>query len=203
MMNPMAGFHSCSARLERDELHYIIPMHLLPGTALNLTPSQDEVFSASLLGLFLHPRSIRSESCYRISCRPILCESRVYYHRRSRSSGAFSHCYLLNASNLRRPLFIQNSLSASAEVAIVIGLMSCPSTSSPCPSPDDRLGTILYNGPYHPQYQSNSPHWKPPHQNFTIAIPTNVPAGNAQLNVAHIGLIGVRLPFYIATSRNS
>ncbi|KAG5637398.1 hypothetical protein H0H81_004706 [Sphagnurus paluster] len=78
----------------------------------------------------------------------------------------------------------------SAEVAIVIGFESCAS-SYPCRPAADGMGTVLYNGPYKPQYQNGAPTYKPPHQNFTVVIPSTAAKGKAQLNFAHFVLIGV------------
>jgi len=87
-----------------------------------------------------------------------------------------------------------DTLSGSTEVAVVIGVNSCGSTS--CPPPADILGTLLYNGPYNPQFAPDSPPFKPPHQNFTVTIPSNFPKGRALLAVYHIALIGAgRAPF--------
>ncbi|TFK34054.1 hypothetical protein BDQ12DRAFT_690313 [Crucibulum laeve] len=86
-----------------------------------------------------------------------------------------------------------NSLSASQEVAIVIGLQSCP--SSACAAPSDIMGSILYNGPFAPKLQANAT-FKPPHQNFTVTIPSTIAKGKAQLGVVHVSLIGAgQAPF--------
>lgn len=84
----------------------------------------------------------------------------------------------------------QDTLSGSTEVAIVIAFASC--ASSPCSSPSANMGSILYNGHYDPVFQSGAPGSKPPHQNFSIAIPSTAGVGSGQLNVAHVSLIGVR-----------
>ncbi|KAG5635276.1 hypothetical protein H0H81_011839 [Sphagnurus paluster] len=81
-----------------------------------------------------------------------------------------------------------NSLEGSIEVAIVIGFESCP--TYPCYPAAGGMGTVLYNGPYNPQYQASAPHL-PPHQNFTVTIPSTAAKGTAHLNVAHVALTGV------------
>ncbi|KAF5317566.1 hypothetical protein D9619_013213 [Psilocybe cf. subviscida] len=81
-----------------------------------------------------------------------------------------------------------NSLSGSTEVAIVIALNSCHNTTCVSP-PDAILGNILYNGPYKPQFHSDAV-GKPPHQNFTVTVPSTIEKGNAQLVVYHVALIG-------------
>ncbi|KAJ7449162.1 hypothetical protein FB451DRAFT_1187266 [Mycena latifolia] len=90
-----------------------------------------------------------------------------------------------------------DTLTGSIEVAIVIGFVKCG--SGPCPSPMDRIGTILYNGGYHPKFH-NSPGPRLPYQNFTVTIPAVSP-GTAQINVIHFSLVGAG-PFPLSQSRN-
>ncbi|KAG1759275.1 hypothetical protein EDD22DRAFT_906736 [Suillus occidentalis] len=88
-------------------------------------------------------------------------------------------CSLINA-------FLQNSLTGSEEVAVVIGIQSCPGT--PCIAPADYMGQILYNGPFSPQYHET---YNPPYENFTVQIPSSIASGTALLGVAHVTLVGV------------
>ncbi|KAF5379412.1 hypothetical protein D9615_006538 [Tricholomella constricta] len=90
-----------------------------------------------------------------------------------------------------------NTLSGSTEVAIVIGLQSCPTI--PCHSVEDGMGFILYNGGYNPQYHQNAPGFKPPHQNFTVSIPSTAQKGKAQLGVTHVSLIGAGASPFLET----
>ncbi|KAJ5514393.1 hypothetical protein N7463_003945 [Penicillium fimorum] len=78
-----------------------------------------------------------------------------------------------------------NSLSPSKEMGVAIGLSSCK--SSPCRDADEVLGTILYNGPFNPQYHEPS---LPPYENFTVTVPDSAILGKSQVNVAHAALIG-------------
>ncbi|KAF8157503.1 hypothetical protein BJ912DRAFT_866971, partial [Pholiota molesta] len=80
-----------------------------------------------------------------------------------------------------------DTLSGSTEVAVVLAIVSCHNTT--CLPPDDILGSILYNGPYNPQFSSTA-HSKPPHQNFTVTIPASIGKGRAQLAAFHVSLIG-------------
>ena len=80
----------------------------------------------------------------------------------------------------------QNSLTGSEEVAVVIGLQSCP--DRPCTPPSGFMGTILYNGPFSPVYHET---YLPPYQNFTVQVPSSFGAGTALIGVAHVTLIGV------------
>jgi hypothetical protein len=50
------------------------------------------------------------------------------------------------------------------------------------------MGTILYNGPFKPEYHESS---QPPYQNFSVNIPEAIGKGTAQLNIAHVSLVGV------------
>ncbi|KAF8688703.1 hypothetical protein AX14_013763 [Amanita brunnescens Koide BX004] len=82
---------------------------------------------------------------------------------------------------LERP----NSLTNSFEVSVVISIVSC--AQSPCLPPSDVLGYVMYQGPYKPMY--HQPEY-PPHENFTVTIPSGFQKGPAQLNVAHFALVG-------------
>ncbi|KAF8956514.1 hypothetical protein BDZ97DRAFT_1592478, partial [Flammula alnicola] len=91
-------------------------------------------------------------------------------------------------SNVTVEIDRPDTLSGSTEVAVVIAVNSCHNTT--CIPPNDILGSILYNGPYNPQFQPSAPASKPPHQNFTVTIPPAVAKGRAQLAVFHVSLIG-------------
>ncbi|KAN0076699.1 hypothetical protein V8E55_010554 [Tylopilus felleus] len=78
-----------------------------------------------------------------------------------------------------------NFLSSSEEVAVVIGLQSC--SNGPCIPPSSYMGTILYNGPFDPQYHEV---YLPPYQNFTVQVPSSFTTGTALIGVAHVALIG-------------
>ncbi|KAF7368829.1 hypothetical protein MVEN_00208100 [Mycena venus] len=55
-------------------------------------------------------------------------------------------------------------------------------------------GTILYDGPFDPEFHTGVS--KPPHQNFTVQIPSSSQTGKAQLGVAHFSLVGAsQFPF--------
>ncbi|KAJ5904937.1 uncharacterized protein N7473_001853 [Penicillium subrubescens] len=78
-----------------------------------------------------------------------------------------------------------NSLTGSTEIAVIIGVSSCAST--PCQPAGEVMGTILYQGPFDPQYHESD---QPPYQNFTVTLPNLIAAGDAQINVAHAALVG-------------
>ncbi|KAE8368000.1 hypothetical protein BDV27DRAFT_123086 [Aspergillus caelatus] len=77
-----------------------------------------------------------------------------------------------------------NSLTGSEEMGVAIGVASC--ASNPCMAPKDTLGTLLYNGPFKPEYHDNLG----PYQNFTVTIPDSIAKGDAQINVAHVAIVG-------------
>ncbi len=95
----------------------------------------------------------------------------------------------------------QNSLTGSEEVAIVIGLFPCSGADgqpASCAETNTTgvLGTILYNGPYEPQYADGAPSL-PPHQNFSIQVPATFKSGQVSLGVAHFALVGVRAACFV------
>ncbi|KAG1792133.1 uncharacterized protein HD556DRAFT_1444646 [Suillus plorans] len=77
------------------------------------------------------------------------------------------------------------TLTGSVEVAVVIGIQSCPGT--PCINPADYMGQILYNGPFDPQVHGL---YLPPYENFTVQIPSSIASGTALLEVVHVTLVG-------------
>ncbi|KAF4617366.1 hypothetical protein D9613_006157 [Agrocybe pediades] len=82
-----------------------------------------------------------------------------------------------------------DSLTGSTDVSLIISIDSCQ--NAPCPTPVGQgMGTVLYNGPFNPQFDS-TPTGKPPHQNFTLFIPATFPKGPAELIVFHKALVGV------------
>ncbi|KAF8262821.1 hypothetical protein EI94DRAFT_1742469 [Lactarius quietus] len=95
----------------------------------------------------------------------------------------------------------QDSLEGSQEVAIVISLLQCPQ-NEPCPSPFGELGSILYIGPYNPQFPPITTPDHEPQQNFSVQVPTFFQAGYiAQLAVTHLTLTGAG-PFPLFEIRN-
>ncbi|GIJ81613.1 hypothetical protein Asppvi_000112 [Aspergillus pseudoviridinutans] len=78
-----------------------------------------------------------------------------------------------------------NSLTGSQEIAVAIGLSSC--ADSKCWTAAEVMGTILYTGPFKPEYHESS---QPPYQNFSVNIPEAIGKGKAQLNIAHVSLVG-------------
>ncbi|KAF9058772.1 hypothetical protein BDP27DRAFT_1240304 [Rhodocollybia butyracea] len=80
-----------------------------------------------------------------------------------------------------------DTLTGSQEIALIIGLASCTN----CPGPSKSLELLcvifLYNGGFDPEPGTGS---LPPHQNFTLTVPSTFPQGPAQLGVAHFALVG-------------
>ncbi|KAH0826866.1 hypothetical protein J3R83DRAFT_4404 [Lanmaoa asiatica] len=87
-----------------------------------------------------------------------------------------------------------NTLTGSEEVAVAIGLQSCP--NRPCTPPSSFMGSILYNGPFDPVYHEP---YLPPYQNFTVQVPSSVATGTALIGVAHVTLIGAGLYPFLET----
>ncbi|KAH9920444.1 uncharacterized protein B0H18DRAFT_881086 [Fomitopsis serialis] len=87
-----------------------------------------------------------------------------------------------------------NSLTGSEEVAIVISMVPCETSTCNSPNQDlsSELGYVLYNGPYSPQYDSiTPPDHKPPYQNFSVQVPSWYTSGeHIALAVTHVSLVG-------------
>ena len=96
---------------------------------------------------------------------------------------------------LRGPphLLLQNSLTGSEEVVVVIGLWPC---QGPCADQNvtEILGNVVYKGAFDPQYDTNEPAGVPPHQNFTVTVPESFTTGQVSLGVVHVALVGVSAP---------
>ena len=89
---------------------------------------------------------------------------------------------------------LQDTLTGSEEVALVLSMAACPqgSCTSPQYNPSEILGQILYNGPYNPQPHPEAGLSKPPHQNFSIPVPTSLaPGDTVSLIATHFNLVGV------------
>ncbi|KAF8624057.1 hypothetical protein AX15_006072 [Amanita polypyramis BW_CC] len=94
-----------------------------------------------------------------------------------------------------------NSIQGSWTVGVAIGIASCADPQSPCLPASQGLSTVLYNGPYYPKLHQPPP-IKPRYQNFTVSIPSWMPKGPAQLNVAYAGLFGAAaFPYFQAINQ--
>ncbi|KAL4903103.1 hypothetical protein BDW74DRAFT_179974 [Aspergillus multicolor] len=78
-----------------------------------------------------------------------------------------------------------NSLTGSTELAVAIGLQSCPNTE--CIESDETLGSVLYHGEFKPAYHE---YYLPPYENFTVSIPESTAKGKAVVGIAHVALVG-------------
>jgi hypothetical protein len=137
---------------------------------------------------------------HRLSRRRSLCSHRAEYYCSSQPSRTFLP--YLSVAGDHPHVAPQNSLSGSQEVGVVISLLSCPSAAyCAATNASDRLGSTLYLGPYAPAYHSSAPLGAPPHQNFSVQVPTSMTAGLARLAVTHVSLIGVsdasKHPFHV------
>ncbi|KAL5514762.1 hypothetical protein ACEPAG_2078 [Sanghuangporus baumii] len=83
-----------------------------------------------------------------------------------------------------------NSQTSIEEIGIGIAIRHCD--SDPCVD-NGSLGSVLYHGPYSPQFDPSTENM--PNQNFTVTIP-NVGSGTALLSVAHASFIGASGSFF-------
>lgn len=89
-------------------------------------------------------------------------------------------------------LHYQNDLTGSEEISIVIGIQSCP--TGDCLPISEGMGTVLYEGPFNPQYGLGA---DDPYEDFSVQVPASFATGQAQLGLAHFTLIGVRYSLVI------
>ncbi|KIK05300.1 hypothetical protein K443DRAFT_360114 [Laccaria amethystina LaAM-08-1] len=79
-----------------------------------------------------------------------------------------------------------NSIIGCIEVGIALAIISC--VNGQCPSPSERLGSVLYAGPFNPQAHGGGRFY----QNFTVTVPSFLPNGQALFTLTHLCLLGVR-----------
>ncbi|KAH7910753.1 hypothetical protein BJ138DRAFT_1101590 [Hygrophoropsis aurantiaca] len=100
---------------------------------------------------------------------------------------------LVAGSNYTFQVGMPDQPTTDDEIAIAIGLISCP--NGQCPYPDyEALGQVLYQGPFDPQF---GPAYYNLYQNFTVQIPASFPTGQALLGAVHFVLIGAEYSPYI------
>ncbi|KAI9569276.1 hypothetical protein HD554DRAFT_2171423 [Boletus coccyginus] len=76
-----------------------------------------------------------------------------------------------------------NSIIGCTEVGIALAIASCD--EEVCPEPTDRLGNVLYAGPFTP-----TGHTDGYYQNFSVQVPDYVPVGPAIFTLTHLCLLG-------------
>ncbi|EJF56660.1 hypothetical protein DICSQDRAFT_174704 [Dichomitus squalens LYAD-421 SS1] len=81
-----------------------------------------------------------------------------------------------------------NSQTPSRDVAVLIGLRSCPNGDCDSVADSSALGTILYGGAYSPIPRTGGGAM---YENYTVLIPDSVGTGSALLSVAHFYAGGV------------
>ncbi|KAK1223065.1 hypothetical protein PQX77_014064 [Marasmius sp. AFHP31] len=84
-----------------------------------------------------------------------------------------------------------NFQSSAEEVGIVLGFASCSDDAHTKCAQSTVGASILYNGPYDPQF--GGAWFLPPHQNFTVKIPEDAEKGYAQISLTQFSLIGEKL----------
>ncbi|KAF5352836.1 hypothetical protein D9756_006103 [Leucocoprinus leucothites] len=102
---------------------------------------------------------------------------------RSPASGVTVHKGQSVVLQLVRP----NSIQGSREVGLALSFQTC--ANGACSDPVNRLGTVLYTGPYDPQLHEIPGN---PYENFTLTIPDSefFQPGKAQLISTRLHLIG-------------
>ena len=90
----------------------------------------------------------------------------------------------------------QDALTSILQVAIILGITTCPGNSCPIinPSSPGGVGDVLFSGPWDPQ--ANGPPQLGFHQNFTVEVP-QLPSGEALLTLTHLELVGVSKPLLV------
>ncbi|KAG1841832.1 hypothetical protein F4604DRAFT_1939182 [Suillus subluteus] len=78
-----------------------------------------------------------------------------------------------------------DTITGSEEISIVIAIQSCP-TGNCLPVSED-MGTVLYAGPFNPQFGSGA---EDPYEDFSVQVPASFTTGQAQLGLAHFTLVG-------------
>ncbi|KAL0057197.1 hypothetical protein AAF712_016171, partial [Marasmius tenuissimus] len=81
-----------------------------------------------------------------------------------------------------------NFQSSAEEVGIVLGFASCPDDAHTKCSQSTVGTSILYKGPYNPEF--GGAWFLPPHENFTVKIPEDAAKGFAQISLTQFSLIG-------------
>lgn len=82
---------------------------------------------------------------------------------------------------------MQDSLTNSEDIGIGITLAHC--TQNPCETHVDNLGTVLFVGPFNPEFGGG----EVPTQNYSVQIPSSFQPGPAVLSLEHAALVGVSL----------
>ncbi|KAG1839188.1 hypothetical protein C8R48DRAFT_91704 [Suillus tomentosus] len=94
-------------------------------------------------------------------------------------------------TNFTVQIGLLNDLTGSEEISIVIGIQSC--STGDCLPVSEGMGTVLYEGPFNPQYGLGA---DDPYEDFSVQVPASFATGQAQLGLAHFTLIGaIYLPF--------
>lgn len=89
-----------------------------------------------------------------------------------------------------------DSIIGCTEVGIALAIISC--VNGQCPSPSERLGSVLYAGPFDPQAHGGGGFY----QNFTVTVPSSLSSGQALFTLTHLCLLGAG-PFPLLEYRNA
>ena len=77
-------------------------------------------------------------------------------------------------------------MASCVQVGIALAMASC--TKGVCPDPSERLGSVLYAGPWTPTAHNPGGFY----QNFTLQVPEYTSTGPAIFTLTHLCLLGVR-----------
>lgn len=93
-------------------------------------------------------------------------------------------------TNITVQVIRPDSLQSSTNVGMVISMLQC-TPNTPCPSPSEILGNLLYVGPFDPEFPPFFTGDNQPQQNFSVQVPSDFECGRTvQLAVTLLTLIG-------------
>ncbi|KAG1848888.1 hypothetical protein F4604DRAFT_1589862 [Suillus subluteus] len=96
-------------------------------------------------------------------------------------------------------VILPGSLASCIQVGIALAIDNC--VDGLCPVPAEKLGSVLYAGPWTP----DTPLDHPPggnYQNFTVTIPSYLAKGPAIFTLTHLCLLGAA-PYPLLEYRNA
>ncbi|KAH7929599.1 hypothetical protein BV22DRAFT_1029214 [Leucogyrophana mollusca] len=88
-------------------------------------------------------------------------------------------------TNITVQVATNDYVSSVDEVALVIGIQSCPGGN--CFPTSEGVGQVLFQGPFDPQTGPEADNF---YEDYSVQIPASIAAGEAQLGVALFNLIG-------------
>ncbi|KAG6331301.1 hypothetical protein ID866_7787 [Astraeus odoratus] len=86
--------------------------------------------------------------------------------------------------NFTAQVILPQSLASVIQIGIALAIDNC--NNGACPEPTDKLGNVLYAGPWTPTAHSQGGFY----QNFTLQVPEYISTGPAIFTLTHCGLLG-------------